>query len=245
MTSSPVLKSLIAIPIAISLSVLPQFTANAADNSTIQQIGTYDYLVQPDFTALGQMQDATAGNTIGLGTFNNLDGEFVMVGGVGYRIPTTGIPEPITGKELTPFVQAIKFKPTKSGPIPPGTQCSQLIPAINELAQTDAGIVAVRVRGTFTQLTTRSVPAQSQPWPSLAQVVSNQTEFNLDGSRAVLVGFRQGNDYLGVGQPGLHLHGLTPTKKAGGHVLSCVVGNDAQLSIQRASSVNILNASSK
>lgn len=239
------LRTLISTTVTICFTITPLQSVYATGDSTIDQIGTYDYLVQPNFTALGQMQEVTAGNTIGLGTFNNLDGEFVMVGGVGYRIPTTGIPEPITGKELTPFVQAIKFKPTKSGPIPPGTQCSQLIPAINELAQTDAGIVAVRVRGTFTQLTTRSVPAQSQPWPSLAQVVSNQTEFNLDGSRAVLVGFRQGNDYLGVGQPGLHLHGLTPTKKAGGHVLSCVVGNDAQLSIQRASSVNILNASSK
>ncbi|MGB4325503.1 MAG: acetolactate decarboxylase [Candidatus Nanopelagicales bacterium] len=239
------LRTLISTTVTICFTITPLQSVYATGDSTIDQIGTYDYLVQPNFTALGQMQEVTAGNTIGLGTFNNLDGEFVMVGGVGYRIPTTGIPEPITGKELTPFVQAIKFKPTKSGPIPPGTQCSQLIPAINELAQTDAGIVAVRVRGTFTQLTTRSVPAQSQPWPSLAQVVSNQTEFKLDGSRAVLVGFRQGNDYLGVGQPGLHLHGLTPTKKAGGHVLSCVVGNDAQLSIQRASSVNILNASSK
>ena len=242
---SPRPMKILAAALAASVIIFPTASASAAGDSTIDQIGTYYYLVQPNFTALGQMQEATAGNTIGLGTFNNLDGEFVMVGGVGYRIPTTGIPEPITGKELTPFVQAIKFKPTKSGPIPPGTQCSQLIPAINELAQSDEGIVAVRVRGTFTQLTTRSVPAQSQPWPSLAQVVSNQTEFNLDGNKAVLVGFRQANDFLGVGQPGLHLHGLITTQKAGGHVLSCTVGNDAQLSIQRASNVNIMKASSK
>ncbi len=235
------IRPILAAFIAVSLLVFPQSAAAAADDSTVHQIGTYDYLVQPDFTGLAQADKVTEDTTLGLGTFANLDGELVMVGGVAYRVPTTGIPERITGKELTPFIQAIKFKPTKSGPIPPGTQCSQLIPAINELVGTDQGIIAVRVRGTFTKLETRSVPKQTQPWPSLSTVISQQTQFTLDGNTAVLVGFRQGSDFLGVGQPGLHLHGLTPSKNAGGHVLSCTAGSDVQLSVQRASSVDIKN----
>lgn len=234
------IRPLIAAAIATTLMVTPQ-VATAADSTPVHQVGTYDYLVQPDFTGLQQADTVTDHTTLGLGTFANLDGELVMVGGVAYRVPTTGIPERITGKELTPFIQAISFKPTKSGPIPPGTQCSQLVPLINELIGTNQGIVAVRVRGTFTQLEARSVPKQEQPWPSLATVISQQTQFNLNGNKAVLVGFRQGSDYLGVGQPGLHLHGLTHNKKAGGHVLSCTAGNDVQLSVQRASSVSIAN----
>jgi acetolactate decarboxylase len=235
------IRPILAAAIAVSLTVFPQSAASAADDSTVHQIGTYDYLVQPDFTGLAQADKVTEHTTLGLGTFADLDGELVMVGGVAYRVPTTGIPERITGKELTPFIQAIKFKPTKSGPVPPGTQCSQLIPAINELVGTDQGIIAVRVRGTFTQLETRSVPKQTQPWPTLANVVSQQTQFTLDGNKSVLVGFRQGSDFLGVGQPGLHLHGLTSTKNAGGHVLSCTAGSDVQLSVQRASAVSITN----
>jgi acetolactate decarboxylase len=234
-------RALIIVPFALSLVILPQVAATAADDSTVYQVGTYDYLVQPDFTGLQEVGKVTDYSSLGLGTFANLDGELVMVGGVAYRVPTSGIPERITGKELTPFVQAINFKPTKSGPIPPGTQCSQLIPAINELVGTDRGVIAVRVRGTFTQLETRSVPKQLKPWPSLATVIAQQTKFTLDGKKAVLVGFRQGSDYLGVGQPGLHLHGLTSTWNAGGHVLSCTAGSDVQLSVQRASSVDIKN----
>lgn len=233
------IRPILVAAIAVCLAIVPQSVATAADDSAVHQVGTYDYLVQPDFTGLQQAGRVTNDTTLGLGTFANLDGELVMVGGVAYRVPTTGIPERITGKELTPFIQAIKFKPTKSGPIPPGTKCSQMIPAINELVGTDQGIIAVRVRGTFTQLETRSVPKQAQPWPTLATVVSQQTQFTLDGNKAVLVGFRQGSDFLGVGQPGLHLHGLTRTKDAGGHVLSCTAGSDVQLSVQRASSVSI------
>ena len=235
------IRLLLAAAIAVSLLVFPQSAVTAADDSTVYQVGTFDYLVQPDFTGLQQVDKVSEHTTLGLGTFADLDGELVMVGGVAYRVPTTGIPERLTGKEITPFIQAINFKPTKSSPIPPGTQCSQLIPAINELIGTDQGIIAVRVRGTFTQLEARSVPKQTQPWPTLATVISQQTQFTLDGSKAVLVGFRQGSDFLGVGQPGLHLHGLTSTKNAGGHILSCTAGSDVQLSVQRASSVDIQN----
>jgi len=236
-----VIRSLMTLTMAIGLAIVPLNSAVANDHAPLRQVGTYDYLVQPNFNGLSQINKVTKGATLSLGTFDGLDGELVIVGGVGYRIPTSGIPQQITGNELTPLLQAIKFKPTKSGPVPPGTQCSELIPAINALAATDTGIVAVRVRGTFTALTTRSVPKQSQPWPSLTQVVSEQSQFNLDGSQSVLVGFRQAEDFLGVGQPGLHLHGLTANKNAGGHVLSCTAGSDVQLSVQRATSVEIHN----
>ena len=101
-------------------------------------------------------------------------------------------------------------------------------------------MVAVRVRGTFTDLVTRSVPAQTAPYPPLSQVVAGQTLFALGQRVAVLVGFRTGNDLAGTGAPGLHLHGLTADRTAGGHVISCVAGPDVQLSVQRTAGVQIL-----
>jgi alpha-acetolactate decarboxylase len=58
----------------------------------------------------------------------------------------------------------------------------------------------------------------------------------------VLVGFRTGQDLAGTGAPGLHLHGLTADRKGGGHVISCVVGSDVQLSVQRTAGVSIHGA---
>lgn len=219
--------------------VAPSALAQSSRDGTLRQVGTYDYLVQPEFAGLAPLSAATTGATLGLGTFAGLDGEYVMVGGTGYRVPITGVPVKVTDKELTPFVQAIRFSPTRSVPVAPGTQCSDLIPVIDAAIRSASGIAAVRLRGTFTALSMRSVPKQQEPWPSLATVISEQAVFPLDGQRAVLVGFRQAPDYLGVGQPGLHLHGLTADRSAGGHVLSCTVGADAQLSVQRVGSVEI------
>jgi acetolactate decarboxylase len=108
--------------VVLNLALISTGAVHAEDKAPLRQIGTYDYLVQPNFTGLSQIKEVTKGVTLGLGTFDDLDGELVIVGGIGYRIPTSGVPEQITGEELTPFLQAIRFTPTKSGPVPPGTQ---------------------------------------------------------------------------------------------------------------------------
>jgi len=212
--------------------------AEAAPGEWVHQIGTYDYLTSPaDYDGLAPIDSVTGGTTLGLGTFDHLDGEFVMVAGQMYRVGTDGTPTRISGRQTAPFLEAVRFTPTNSGPVPPGTTCASLITAVNALARTDRGIVAVRVRGTFADLTFRSVPAQTPPYLPLSQVVATQTLFPLGRQKAVLVGFRTGQDLAGTGAPGLHLHGLTADRTGGGHVISCVAGDDVQLSIQRTDGV--------
>lgn len=211
----------------------------AQGDAWVQQIGTYDYLVSPDYDGLAPIASASAGTTLGLGTFDHLNGELVMIAGQAYRVGTDGTPVRIDGSQSTPFFESVRFVPTSSGPVPPGTSCASLITAVNDLAKSDRGIVAVRVRGTFADLTFRSVPAQSPPYLPLSQVVATQTLFPLGTRKAVLVGFRTGTDLTGVGAPGLHLHGLTADRKAGGHVISCIAGDDVQLSVQRTAGVSI------
>jgi acetolactate decarboxylase len=214
----------------------------ATSDTWVNQIGTYDYLVSPDYDGLAPITSASAGTTLGLGTFDRLDGELIMVAGQIYRVGTDGTPVRVDGSQSTPFFESVKFIPTASGPVAPGTTCSNLIAAVNALAKSDQGIVAVRVRGTFADLTFRSVPAQTAPYAPLSQVVAKQTLFPLGTQKAVLVGFRTGPDLAGTGALGLHLHGLTADRQGGGHVISCVVGNDVQLSVQRTQGVQVSSA---
>lgn len=234
-------RTLTAIAGAVALLVVSLAgTAAAADDDTwVSQVGTYDYLVAPDYDGLAPVGTVVRGQTLGLGTFDHLDGEFVLVGGVPYRIGIDGVPQRAALSSSTPFLQAIRFVPQASGPVAPGTTCAQLAELVDSLARTESGVVAVRVRGTFSSLVTRSVAAQPEPYPSLATAVAGQTVFTLGERRAVLVGFRTGADLAGTGAPGLHLHGLTADRTAGGHVLSCIAGPDVQLSVQRAAGVQV------
>lgn len=208
--------------------------------SSLVQVGTYEYLTQPDFTGLLPIEDVVRGQTMGLGTFENLDGELVMLGGVVYQVRPDGTPRIADLSTRTPFVQAIRFRPQRNVPVPPGTSCADLPQLIAQAAERDNGLIAVRVRGTFSSLTTRSVSADPPPFQPLSQTIAEQTVFDLGQRRAALVGFWQGRDALGIGQDGLHLHGLTADKSAGGHVLSCTAGADVQLSVQSVPSVTVL-----
>jgi len=206
------------------------------------QVGTYAYLTAPDYDPLAPISTVLQGpSTIGLGTFAGLDGEMVVLGGVPYRVGLDGVPRPVAPSTPTPFAEAVAFRPSTSLPVAPGTTCAAIDGLVASAAGTAAeGVVAVRVRGTFTSLVTRSVPAQATPYPPLADVVATQTTFDLGTRRAVLVGFRTGPAAAGIGAPGLHLHGLTADRAAGGHVLSCVAGSDVQLSIEPVASVRVV-----
>ena len=227
--------------IALVASV-PLATADDAPTPSgwVSQIGTFDYLVQPDYDGLAPVRDGVRGATIGLGTFDRLDGELVLIGGTTYRVGIDGIPRVVSTSRTTPWVEAVRFTPQASMRVPAGTECSALAPLIDDLAGTTGGMVAARLIGTFDVLTARSVPAQSQPYLPLADVVATQTVFPLTDVSATLVGFRTGPDLMGVGAPGLHLHGLTKARDAGGHILGCTVGTDVRLSIQRTLGVRIL-----
>lgn len=238
---APLLCLLVACVMATGVGAagLASSPAQASIAPWVDQIGTYDYLTSPNYDGLAPVTSIINEQNIGLGTFDRLDGELVMVGGVAYRVGTDGTPRPISGTASTPFFETIEFTPDRSGPVAPGTTCANLLIAVNALAQTDTGVVAVRVRGTFSDLVTRSVPAQTKPYPPLADAVAKQTVFQLGSRRAVLVGFRTGADFAGIGAPGLHLHGITADRTAGGHVLSCVAGNDVQLSVERAAGFRV------
>jgi acetolactate decarboxylase len=122
-----------------------------------------------------------------LGTFDRLNGELVMLGGTTYRVPTSGVPVKVSPKTRTPFVQAVDFRPDATRRIPRGTPCADLGSLITDLAGTSDGVIAVRLRGHFTSLTTRSVPRQAKPYPPLSDVVAEQTELDLDAENATPV----------------------------------------------------------
>ena len=221
-------------------SATPQMTSTP--RGWVTQIGTYDYLLQPDYDGLAPLSSAVGRATIGLGTFDRLDGELVMVGGTVYRVGTDGTPRRTALTRTTPFFEAVRFVPQASQRVPAGTECSALVPLIDTLAGSTEGMVAVRLIGDFVTLTARSVPEQEAPYAPLSEVVADQTVFPLTDVRATLVGFRTGIDLLGVGAPGLHLHGLTTDRDSGGHVLGCTTGSDVRIAIQRTRGVQLFAA---
>ena len=136
----------------------------------------------------------------GLGTFDGLDGEMAVLDGVVYQIPVDGVPRKARPGQTTPFAQVVRFAGSLDLGRVDGLDLPGLGAALAARLPDPSKMHAVRVDGRFAALTVRSVPAQTRPWPPLAEVVARQTTFSLSGGQGTLLGF-----YTPPGMPALEL----------------------------------------
>jgi acetolactate decarboxylase len=160
---------------------------------------------------------------LGLGTFDALDGELVMLDGEVWRADVDGNltrPAPATG---TPFAVITDFAPDVEIEIETAVEHETLI-ALIERNVSEHGCAALRFDGRLELVHARSVPRQDKPYRPLAEVAGEQHVFDLEDVDGSLVGYRFPAEAGGVNLPGFHLHVATRDRTRGGHVLRARVG---------------------
>ena len=163
----------------------------------------------------------THGDT-GLGTFNALDGEMVVLDGVVYQVRGDGTAHAAPDDARTPFAAVTFFEADRTDRAADPMTLDDLTKHIDGMLPSRNLPFAVRVRGRFRYVRTRSVPRQRRPYPRLLDVVKNQPLFEFREVSGTLVGFRMPEYVEGINVPGYHLHFLTADRTAGGHVLDLV-----------------------
>jgi acetolactate decarboxylase len=159
----------------------------------------------------------------GIGTFDCLDGEMVLLDGTIYQVRADGkvyMPDPPI---KTPFATTCFFNPEKALPINAGTDFEGLEKLIDQAAPNQNLFCAVRVTGQFKSMKTRSVPPQKKTYPPLNEVSINQPEFSFENVTGTIIGFRCPVFIKGLNVPGYHLHFINSERTQGGHVLSFVL----------------------
>ena len=160
----------------------------------------------------------------GLGTFDALDGEMVVLDGDVFRVPTDGVPQRVADDATTPFAAVTTFAAdqvlTLDGPL----EYASLQQALDAELSTFNVPVAFKVTGQFPWMQVRSVARQSKPYPPLSQAVAEQTVFDLTDVHGTMVGFRTPAYLAQVNAAGYHFHFLSDDRSSGGHVLDAVTG---------------------
>jgi acetolactate decarboxylase len=156
----------------------------------------------------------------GLGTFNDLDGEMVLLDGVFYQLRSDGSASIASLEMQSPYVCATFFKPTQSFTLSKATSFSAIQDAIDQFVVSKNLIFAIQISGQFNFVQTRSVPKQDSYRP-LVDIAHEQTEFTFTDVSGVMVGFWTPDFLHSVSVPGYHLHFLTQDHQHGGHLLHC------------------------
>jgi acetolactate decarboxylase len=156
----------------------------------------------------------------GLGTFDDLDGEMVMLGGDIYQITADGEARKVSDELHTPFAVVTFFEPTFSASFDEAMAYETFLKRLEALLPSPNLFYAVRVTGRFGRVRARSVPKQHNYRP-LDEAAHEQHVFGFDGVEGCLAGFFTPAFMASLNVPGLHLHFLTSDRKRGGHLLSC------------------------
>ncbi|MBU1275372.1 MAG: acetolactate decarboxylase [Proteobacteria bacterium] len=216
------LRLLAALTLCLALA-LPAY-AGGPGRETLFQVSLLDALLAGDYYGSMNLGQLTKHGDTGLGTFQDLDGEMVVSGGVVYRVDMQGKPHVMPPKALTPFAQVTYFDSDMILSPPAGLDFPGLKKWLTERLPSQNLFYAVRVKGSFSQIKARSVPAQKPPYPPLLEVVKHQAVFNWQDVEGELVGFISPAYAKGTGAPGWHLHFLSADKTKGGHLLATRLG---------------------
>jgi len=147
--------------------------------NTIYQTSTIDALLSGIYDGDISCRDLLKHGDFGIGTFDGLDGEMVILKGTVYQVKGDGKvykPDPNT---KTPFATMCYFNPEKTISIDASTDYKRIEFLIDAAAPSRNLFCAIKITGQFRLMRTRSVPAQRKPYPPLKEVTRNQPEFEM------------------------------------------------------------------
>ena len=166
----------------------------------------------------------------GLGTFDDLDGEMVILDGRVYQISSDGHVAKVDTNRHTPFAAVTFYTPVRHEEINLEMPYDEFLAWLSRLFISPNLFYAIRIEGEFKHIKARSVPKQANYHP-FVEVTHEQTVFDFINIEGTLAGFFTPAFLSSLSVPGLHLHFLSADLRHGGHVLECVP-RKARVSIQ-------------
>ncbi|WP_394834768.1 acetolactate decarboxylase [Pendulispora rubella] len=205
---------------------------DAWKKSTLTQFGTLEQLIRGGYDGPALVGDLAPNGDFGLGTYNALDGEMVVLDGVVYKVPSDGVPRVADRNEHTPFAAVTFFHADQRVPVSSPVANLAALQALITNASPDATrMLALKVHGTFSTLKLRAPRRQSPPYAPLAEATKSQVEFTHANVTGTMVGFRL-PQFLGTtNATGYHFHFVSDDHQKGGHVLEAST-NAATIDVQ-------------
>ena len=162
----------------------------------------------------------------------------VMLNGKIYQVKVDGRIYNVSNSQTTPFanVAFLKCPISENSSFSSGIEdlygkLDKILPRANKPA-------IFLINGEFENVTCRSVPGQTKPYPSLKEVAQKQSVFKKDKVVGKIIGFRFPEYLQGINITGYHMHFISDDMDFGGHILSIESG-EVLVKAQNLSNISI------
>jgi acetolactate decarboxylase len=186
--------------------------------STLYQISTSSALVEGVYSGSVSSSVLLEHGDFGLGTFEGLDGEMVILDGEIYQVAERVRHR--TEDFFVPFAAITHFRATSSFEIDNVASLKSVALACDQQRISDNLFYALRLDGFFATLHARAVHPVSQN-TRLLDAAKAQSEFYFNDIEGTLVGLWSPHYSSSFSVPGYHLHFISRDRTKGGHVLDC------------------------
>ncbi len=191
------------------------------DRETLTQLAPFLYILSGNYDGQHTVAQFRAAGNIGIGTFNGLDGEAVLLDGVVYQIKGDGSVSPAADTQCMPFGTCTLFDDDQRLTLKNIASFDAFTSTLTAQFKEPNIFYAIKAHGVFDTIRVRSCDRQEKPYQPLAAATRLQHEYTYAKVSGTLVGFWTPPFVPGaIGVPGFHLHFLSDDHKQGGHVLA-------------------------
>jgi acetolactate decarboxylase len=198
----------------------PQATG---DREILYQVSTIDALMQGVFDGVQPVGEIRKRGDFGIGTFDALDGEMIVLDGVVYQAKADGHIYTAADSQTTPFATVTYFDRDLATTTTSPMNLSVFSSTMAAQLPTGNMVYAVQMHGTFPTMKVRAIPAQNKPYLTLAEASKNQSVYTYSDTTGTVVGFYIPVFFKGLNVAGYHLHFISDDRKTGGHILDLTV----------------------
>jgi len=187
---------------------------------TMFQTGDITSLMHGVYEGSMSLKEVAAHGDFGLGTFNRVCGEMLVVDGKFYRIDSKGKASIAKSNSKTPFSAVTFFQPKQKFLVENIEFMSYLESLIDKKLDSKNYIYAIKIEGSFKMMKLRTEEMQPKPYrPFQATIYDLRKVFYLEQTEGTLVATYFPPYLGGVNAPKYHFHYIDKDKKIGGHVL--------------------------
>ena len=195
---------------------------NNNDNDSMYQVSLMQAFMHGEYDGVISVGALKSHGDIGLGTFEGVNGEMIILDGVVYQAAADGSINVMPDNETIPFATITHFDEDAKITNITAKNFDDLTSQLNNETKKYGtnNMYVVKIKGDFSNITVRSVEKQEKPYKEFTDVAAvDQKVFNHTDQTGTIVAVYFPEYMNELNMHGWHLHFLSDDKTKGGHVL--------------------------
>lgn len=203
-------------------------STNGKDRDTLYQVNLLQSLMQGNYDGTATIEDLKDNGDIGIGTFDSINGEMIVLDGTVYQALHDGSVATPSDDTGIPYATVSYFESDISSDFSDVADMNDLSDRITQIINKEGKnlFYLIKITGNFKTMYVRSELKQDKPYKPLAEALKTaQREFYYENIPGTIVGLYCPSYMDTLNSVGFHFHFISDDRTKGGHIFKLSADN--------------------